>query len=258
MVVRVAFLLLLSAVLLLGDQFKLYMKGGDYHMVREYKVQGDRVSYYSTERGDWEEIPVDLVDLKRTEAERKHTKEALQEQSKQLAEEDAAERALKKEIYSIPQNTGAYYLDGEQVKDLKMSDYKIVTDKKRQTLKYLSPIPIVPGKASVVIEGNHSSFLVKEARPTFYIRLAKEERFGIVKLTPKKTARIVENISIVPVANENVEEQNEIQTFQQQLQGGLFKVWPEKALGPGEYALVEYTQGEVSLMIWDFACTPGS
>ena len=49
--------------------FKLYLKDGTYQIVREYKVQSDRVRYYSIERSDWEEIPADLVDLKRTETE---------------------------------------------------------------------------------------------------------------------------------------------------------------------------------------------
>ena len=45
---------------------KLYMKDGSYHIVREYQVQPDRVHFYSVERGDWEEMPVDLVDWKAT------------------------------------------------------------------------------------------------------------------------------------------------------------------------------------------------
>ena len=48
---------------------KLYLKDGGYHLVREYQVQPDRVRFYSVERSEWEEIPLDLVDLKRTEAE---------------------------------------------------------------------------------------------------------------------------------------------------------------------------------------------
>ena len=42
---------------------KLYLKDGSYHIVREYQVQPDRVRYYSVERSEWEEIPLDLVDL---------------------------------------------------------------------------------------------------------------------------------------------------------------------------------------------------
>ena len=66
----------------------------------------------------------------------------------------------------------------------------------------------------------------------------------------------MENISVVPVANQSVEEQKEVPTFEQQMAAGLFKVWPEKSLSPGEYAVVEFTQGEVSLMVWDFAYQP--
>ena len=42
---------------------RLYLKDGTYHLVREYQVREDRVRYYSLERGDWEEIPLELIDL---------------------------------------------------------------------------------------------------------------------------------------------------------------------------------------------------
>ena len=61
---------------------KLYLKDGSYHIVREYKTEGDRVKYYSVERSSWEEIPVALVDLKRTESEIAGRKAALAEEAK--------------------------------------------------------------------------------------------------------------------------------------------------------------------------------
>ena len=60
---------LLFAVLVWAANVRLYLKDGNYHIVREYQVIDDRVRYYSVERGDWEEIPLALVDLKRTESE---------------------------------------------------------------------------------------------------------------------------------------------------------------------------------------------
>jgi len=48
---------------------RLYLKDGSYHLVREYKVSGDRVRYYSVERSAWEEIPLGLVDIEKTEKE---------------------------------------------------------------------------------------------------------------------------------------------------------------------------------------------
>jgi hypothetical protein len=252
-VVRVVLLFFLAAFLLVADTFKLYLKDGGYHMVREYQALGDRIRYYSTERGDWEEIPKELVDVDKTEKERSSKQDELKKEAKAASEEEQAERALRREIASIPMNPGTYYQVGNQVKALTMADYKVITDKKRQALKVLSPVPLIPGKASVVIQGEHSSFVVNEERPEFYFRLAKQERFGIVRLTPKKGVRVVEDIAIIPVSKENIQEQKQVDTFNQQLTGDLYKVWPEKPLTPGEYAVIEYAEGEVELLVWDFA-----
>ena len=258
---RLILLFLISAVLLFGDTFKLFLKDGDYHLVREYKIEGDRISYYSTERGEWEEIPKALVDLEKTERERNANNEETLKQAREADEEEKAEREQRREIASIPMDTGAFYKVGHDIKPLPSADYQVITSKKRKTLQALSPVPLVPGKASVVIQGDHSKFTVNENRPDFYLRLAKQERFGIVSVTPKKNLRVVENISILPVTKQNVEERKQMDAFQQQLADGLFKVWPEKALTPGEYALIEFSDdnenGEVDLLVWDFAYKPG-
>lgn len=259
---RAVLLFFLAAILLLGDTFKLYLKDGDYHLVREYQVQGDRVRYYSTERGDWEEIPTALVDLEKTQREHQARADAVEKEAKAQDEEEQAERELRREIASIPVDAGAYYKTGDAIQPLPSAQYEVITNKKRKTLQILSPVPLIPGKASVVIQHEHSNLVVTEPRPGFYVRLAQQERFGIVSLTPKKNVRVVENISIVPVAKQMFEDRKQMDTFQQQLGDGLFKIWPEKPLSPGEYALVEFSDDnvngtdEVNLMVWDFACKP--
>jgi hypothetical protein len=251
----------LAASLLFGDAFKLFLKDGGYHLVREYQVEGDRVRFYSTERSQWEEMPTALVDLDKTERERKGRQQELQREAHEQDEEDQALREQRREIASIPMDPGGYYRQDNQVKPLKMADYQVITDKKRKALQVLSPIPLVPGKASVVIKGSHSTFIVNEPRPSFYMRLAKEERFGIIRLTPKKDARVVENIAIIAVSKQAIEERKQMDTFEQQLADGLYKVWPEKPLEPGEYALVQYAdtedQQDIELLVWDFAI-PGA
>jgi hypothetical protein len=260
--VRLLLLFLLTAVLLFGQVFKLFLKDGDYHLVREYHVEGDRVRYYSTERSQWEEIPTALVDLAKTEHVRAAKLQSEQRMSKEFDAEEQAERELQHEIGSIPQDTGSYYRIAGQVKTLPAADYKVITDKRRAILKTISPIPIVPGKAAVVIQGEHSKFIIHESRPQFYVRPAKQDQFGIAKLTPRKNTRIVESVSIVPVENADIENRKEDAIFTQQLAGNLFKIWPEKPLTPGEYAVVEYNgdsydpNGEVDLIIWDFAYQP--
>jgi hypothetical protein len=244
------------------ETFKLYLKDGGYHMVREYKRQGDRIRYFSTERGEWEEIPVELVDLEKTEGERKARTEAEANEARAVDEEEKAERALHKEIASIPMNPGAYYMRGKTVETLALSDYQVITDKKRKTLQILSPVPLVPGKAVVVIKGDRAKFTVGDERPEFYFRRDKQERFTIVKVTPKKNTRIVENISIAPIVKQASESRKEIPVFQQDLGNGLFKVWPEKTLDPGEYAMVQFGSdedpSEIDLLVWDFAYVPSA
>jgi hypothetical protein len=260
--VRVILLLLLSAALLLADTFKLFLKDGDYHLVREYQVQGDRIRYYSTERGDWEEIPTALVDLAKTEQVRAGNKAKAVKEERELAEEEEADRALRREIASIPMESGAYYRTDEKVTALDAAQYQVITDKKRAALKLLSPIPLIPGKATVVIQGDHSKFVVHDERPNFYFRPEKQERFGIIRVTPKKNQRIVENVSIIPVSNEAAQDRKQVEVFQQQMQGNLYKVWPEKPLEPGEYAVVEFDdrsdnpKDDLELLVWDFAFQP--
>src|SRR5215471_415921 len=98
---------------------KLYLRDGTYHIVSEYKVQSDRVRFYSVERSDWEEIPLELVDLKRTEAEAAERKAELDKDSKAISEEEKAQRDMKKEVSRIPQDPGVYWLDGNQTKVIK-------------------------------------------------------------------------------------------------------------------------------------------
>ena len=59
-------------------------------MVREYQVNGDRIRYYSTERGQWEEIPVALCDLQKTERERQRTATEIQKETKLEDEEETS------------------------------------------------------------------------------------------------------------------------------------------------------------------------
>jgi hypothetical protein len=258
--VRFLLLSILCAVSLFADTFKLYLKDGGYHAVRDYSIQGDRVHYYSTERGDWEDIPLELVDIEHTEKERKSKDTAAVKEAKEESEEAKALREERKEIASIPADPGAYFKVGNKIDTLVIADYQVVTDKKRKTLQILSPIPLVPGKASVVIKGDHANYIVSETRPNFYLRLDEQKRFGIITLTPRKGQRVVENISVVAVANIAQEQRNQMDTFEQDLGGGLFKVWPEKDLAAGEYALVEFADtgeiNDVQLIIWDFAIHP--
>jgi hypothetical protein len=249
---RIAILLLLATAAL-GANIRLYLKDGEFQPSRDdYQVLSDRVRYYSTERGEWEEIPLELVDLDRTKKEATDRQATIEADAKAQAEEDNAIREEEKRVTKIPTEPGVYFINGDDLVPLKSAESKYVSDKKRTVLKVLSPIPLVSGKGTVEIDGESASFKVPDSRPEFYFRLANEERFEIIKLTVKKNARVVEDVRIQAVINEAEEKQQKIPNFKKAEGDLLFKIWPEKSLEPGEYALIEYTEGKVELQVWDF------
>jgi hypothetical protein len=253
---RIVFLLL-ACLALWAANVKLYLNDGSYQLVREYKVDGDRVRYYSIERSDWEEIPKELIDLKRTETEAAERQKALEKDAKILSEEDRIQRELDKEITRIPQNPGVYWIDGDTTRMIRAAESNVHTNKGRSVLKVLAPMPVVSGKATLEIMNAHSERIFTNPEQEFYIQLSDTERFGIAKLTSKGTFRIVEDITIVPVTKEYVEEPNMMEIFQKQLTPeGLYKIWPRQPLPAGEYAVVEYTEGKMNMQVWDFAIKP--
>ena len=251
---RVALLLsFLFALTLTAANLKLYTTDGEYQIVREYQVVGDRVRFYSVDRSDWEEVPSSMIDLKRTAAEAATQQEATDKVTKQFDEEAAAEKAEREELAKIPQDSGVYRMEDGKLRTFKVADITIRTKKGNTLLRVLSPLPIIEGVSTVELAGEHSVNTVHEDRPEFYFQLDKEESFGIVKLGPKKNVRVVEQVGTMPISKEYIETRNLVQIFSKQLPGdNFYKIWPQEALPPGEYALMEYLDNQVDMRVWDF------
>jgi hypothetical protein len=242
---------------------KLYMADGTWHWVREYQVLADRVRYYSVERSDWEEIPLNLADLKRTRADVAARDEADAGEKKAEAEEAQAEREMRREVRSVPAAPGLYLVEeGAKMKALEQAELKVVNNKRRSILKAIAPVPFLMGKSTLEIDGLTGKIEIKAERPEFYLRLSEAERFGLVRLWPgtnkKVPSRIVEKWEIVPVVKEVVTERQDVEIFRKQVGDDLYKVWPMEALPPGEYAWVQYTEGKGNTQAWDFTIVRGN
>jgi hypothetical protein len=251
---RLAASVLLLVLSAWAANIRLYLKDGTFHLVREYQVQPDRVRYYSVERSDWEEIPLELVDLKRTGTEAAARKTQIEAEAKSQEEEEAALRDLRKEVNRIPQDPGVYWVDGKETKVLKQASSAVHTNKGRELLKVLSPLPVVKGAGTLELDGARSAAVFTDPQQPFYIQLSETERFGIARLTPKAAVRIVENLTFIPISKEVVEEINLVEIFRQQVGSEeLYRIWPTQPLEPGEYAVVQYTLGKLNVQVWDFA-----
>jgi len=256
MFARLSILLLLALASLSAQRVTLYLKGGGDMLVREYEVQEDRVRYYSLERSQWEEIPLELVDLEKTQKTFERSEKRREAMRRESAAERAAEAKAKTELHNVPIEDGIYYYKDGDTTPLEQREVLVDKSTKRGILKAISPVPIVAGKQKRFIEGGSSPLVIRDDKPIIYVRDASLGHFLLVKVTPDDDKRIVQVVQIVPVSNEMFEEFEEIELFRQQYAYGVYRIWPVQPLDPGEYALIDFTPGEDDLRVWDFAVAP--
>src|SRR5713226_5977454 len=161
---------------------KLMLKDGNFQLVREYERKGERVRYFSVERGDWEEIPAALVDWDATEkAEAAEKSEEDANARKIHAQEQAQKIETMMDVDAslqvspgvfLPPGEGMFVADGKFVTPLEQVGSEIKTDKKQFLKQVLSPIPIVPSKQNVEIPGARAKVRVTNTQVEFYLREA--------------------------------------------------------------------------------------
>jgi hypothetical protein len=260
--------LMLCPLPLKAASIKLFLKDGSYELVKSYEVQGDRVRYYSLDRGDWEEIPKSLVDFgatQRAEAAKKV------EQAKQLK---AAEE-IQNQRFEIPTNNGyqispgtrlpgnggIYAFDGARVIQLIQDTAKVVTDKKRIALIMVMPGPLLKKQALVVLQGAKAAVRITVAQPVFYVEDTDNwaMRAQLLPLTQRKGSRVVEKIQSGIGLGKSGEKREAIPLERKQLAAGVFELKPMQPLDSGEYALGELLDEKLNIAVWDFGIDlPGS
>jgi hypothetical protein len=155
-------------------------------LVRQYTIAGDRVRYLSLERGDWEEMPVDLVDWKATAKwEQDHATPAGDEASPAMKEaadidqEEAEERALQKarmpEVakgLELPDEDGVFALDTFQGTPELVELVPVDLDMNAKTRHGVSSLnPLAASKANLELAGEHAKIHLHVNDPAIYLSL---------------------------------------------------------------------------------------
>src|SRR5208283_421031 len=167
-----------SGVPVLPRGIKLVLKDGTFQVVREYQRNGDRVRYFSMERGDWEEIPTSLVDWDATakaasEAEKSSAAEVekihKQEEAKRMDNVTDIDASLQVGggVF-LPEGEGMFVLEGKSVRVLD----QVGTRTKSSILRTAGQVvvPIVPGKKTVLLTGAHATVRLRNITPEFFLR----------------------------------------------------------------------------------------
>jgi hypothetical protein len=170
----------------LARNHRLILKDGTYQLVRQYTIAGDRVRYLSLERGEWEEMPADLVDWNATRKwERDHTTTTAEDTSPAMKEaedidkEEADERALKNarmpEVakgLELPDEDGVFVLDNFQdtpeLVELRPTDLNM-NSKTRKGIEVLNPLKA--SRANLELDGEHAKAHLHVNDPVIYLSL---------------------------------------------------------------------------------------
>ena len=171
---------------------RLILKDGTYQIVRKYEIAGDRVRYISVERGgDWEELPVDLVDWDATRKwERDQAQLAIDAESspalkeaaaidKEAADERAADQARHPIVakgLELPDEDGVFVLDTFQGIPELVELLPTELNAQAKTRHGLSTLnPLAGQKASLELDGAHAKVHLHVNDPAIYLSLASQD-----------------------------------------------------------------------------------
>jgi hypothetical protein len=292
--------LLISAYLLLACPVipaqqlakRLILKDGSYQLATEWEVKGNRVRYFSAERGEWEEVPKSMVDWDATDKFQKERNQGkpvpeAAELDQELEAERQADEARSPRVapgLQLPEDGGVVLLDtfqGQpQLVELQQSGGDLNRNMKTNILR-AAVNPIASAKQTIEVAGAHAKVQAHALLPSIYIRddqqsqpiataqnsspasQSREEdlpwdRFRIVRMQEKQGKRVAGDIKVA-VYGKVSQEQKLVPTTAQKLSGDWIKVTPSSPLTPGEYALVEMLGKDgMNLYVWDFGLNPSA
>jgi hypothetical protein len=265
---------------------RLILKDGSYQPVREWKVEGDRVTYFSTERFAWEELPNELIDWDATNRYNSEApgKRELPVEAREVSAEEQAERAAEAarspEVapgVKLPTDGGVFLLDNfqgqPQLVELVQNGGEIQAERGKNILR-AAINPFGGSRQPIELKGPRARIQAHEMRPVIFINIMAAEpdpnedaedrlplgtnRFHIARLRKKDRDRVVAELKINMIGRIK-EVRNLVAVDATPISGGWFKIEPLEPLQPGEYALIEMlSRSRMNLYVWDFGIDPSA
>jgi len=247
---------------------KLMLKDGTFQLVREYHIEGDRVRYYSIDQMDWQEIPESLVDWDATKkvefAETKRDMELIANARKV----DSARHAEPLDVDAsieiapklfLPPGNGLFEFDGKAIYPLSSADPDIKYSMVQRLKQVLVPIPIVPSRHTVSLDGERAKFRMRSTSVEFYMRTAdaQEPSLDLVRAKVHGGKRSIENLDQL-FGEKEATGRILVPLLRWEIARGVYRFTIEQALDPGEYAVVQAVEsGGTNVYLWDFGVDPG-
>jgi len=165
---------------------RLILKDGSYQSVTKYEIKGERVRYFSAERGEWEEVPKTLIDWDATE---KYEQGRLQgapapeaiQLDKELEAEQKAEEARSPHVapgLRLPDDGGVFLLDTfqnePQLAELQQSGGELNRNTKTNILR-AAINPLAGAKQTIELPGQHAKIQSHVTVPSIYINIGSDQ-----------------------------------------------------------------------------------
>jgi len=272
---------------------RLILKDGSYQSVTKYEIHGERVRYFSAERGEWEEVPKSLIDWDATDKfeqgrlQGKLAPEAV-ELDKELDAERKAEQARSPQVapgLRLPDEGGIFlldtYQDQPQLSELQQSGGELDKNTKSNILR-AAINPLAGVKQTIELPGAHARIQSHTTVPSLYINIDADvnqgapataqavtgepaplptnnsDRFKIIRIQAKSGKRVAGALKIAVTGKMKTDERFVAATVTP-MTGRWVKVTPTEPLVAGEYAVAEMLGKEgMNLYVWDFGVNPSA
>jgi len=276
---------------------RLILKDGTYQSVTKYEIKGDRVRYFSAERGEWEEVPNAMVDWDATKKyEEGRLLGAPVPEAVQLDQEIEAEH--KKALERMPEvapglrlsdEGGVYVLDTYNNEAELVEIQQAGGDLNRGTKANILRAAINPlsgAKQNIELPEAHAKVQAHASLLSVFINVSADtangapavasgaeelghvpedsaalpasERFKIIRVESKGNKRVAGALK-VGVTGKTKTDERFVGATVTTMSGGWVKLTPIDPLPNGEYAVAEMLgKDSINLYVWDFGVNPGA